>query len=476
MFTLVHIPRFQLSRAPNEQNRHGLLIDLFYLSLCLRYDSTDFFLWCFMPSLELLSTFSNFLPYRFGNTSIAFDFHFGSYPISILIRFVIFIFISPSYFLAFNSLAYICSRANLKNTKMNSFKKIGFFSALILPFLLALGFYLGGIFIFLIHIFVFLLVPLMDYLVSNDKANVSDSSLNATTHDYFYRFITFLWVYIQFGVLIWTFYAVSTQSLIWWEWLAFLSGTALVTGGIGITVAHELGHKAEKIEQLYSKVLLMMVCYMHFFIEHNRGHHVHVATPQDPATSRFGESFYRFWFRSVVDGYRSATRLEADRLRKKSLPIWSLHNQMIQFAIYPLIFVGVAFGCFSIGLGRIVWEVPLFFFAQSILGFSLLEIVNYLEHYGMERRQLPNGKYEKVAPIHSWNASHIVSNFLLFQLQRHSDHHTYAFKRYQVLNHNEESPQLPAGYSAMIMVALFPPLWYSLMNPRLEKWKSKMSV
>lgn len=359
---------------------------------------------------------------------------------------------------------------------MNSLKKIGFFSALILPFLLVFGFYLGGLALFLIHIFVFLLVPLMDYVISTDKSNVPDSSLSVITHDYFYRFITFLWVYIQFGVLIWAFYVVSSEPLHWWEWLAFVTGTALVTGGIGITVAHELGHKTEKIEQFYSKALLMMVCYMHFFIEHNRGHHVHVATPQDPATSRYGESFYQFWLRSVVDGYRSAWRLELERLKKKSLPTWSFYNQMIQFTIWPLVFVGLAFIGFSFGLDRMAWEVPVFFFAQSVLGFSLLEIVNYLEHYGMERRRLSNGKYEKVAPIHSWNASHIVSNFLLFQLQRHSDHHTYAHKRYQVLNHNEESPQLPAGYSAMIIVALFPPIWYALMNPRLAEWKNKMSM
>jgi alkane 1-monooxygenase len=355
---------------------------------------------------------------------------------------------------------------------MNSLKKIGFFSALILPFLLVYGFYVGGASIFSIHIFVFVLLPLMDFLISKDKSNIPSSAVSKHTNAYFYRFITFLWVYVQLGILIWTFYVVSTHTLFWWEWIAFMSGTALVTGGIGITVAHELGHKSEKIEQFYSKVLLMMVCYMHFFIEHNRGHHVRVATPEDPATSRFGESFYRFWLRSVVDGYRSAWELEADRLRKKSLPFWSHHNQMIQFAIWPLIFVALAFGSFSIWMDRWVWEIPFFFFAQSFLGFSLLEIVNYLEHYGMERRKLPNGNYEKVAPIHSWNASHIVSNFLLFQLQRHSDHHTYAYKRYQVLDHYDESPQLPAGYSAMIIVALFPPIWFYLMNSRLEKWKT----
>jgi alkane 1-monooxygenase len=255
------------------------------------------------------------------------------------------------------------------------------------------------------------------------------------------------------------------------SWIAFATGMALVTGGIGITVAHELGHRTEKTEQTYSKILLMTVCYMHFFIEHNRGHHVRVATPDDPATSRKGETFYAFWWRSVTEGYLSSWHLEAERLKKKGDEFWSFSNQMIWFQILPIAFIAFFFGLFSFMQGRWVWEVPTFFFVQSFLAFSLLELVNYLEHYGMERAKLPSGQYEKVTPIHSWNASQLVSNFLLFQLQRHSDHHAYAHKRYQVLDHNEASPQLPAGYSAMIILACIPPLWFAVMDPRLSEWR-----
>jgi alkane 1-monooxygenase len=356
---------------------------------------------------------------------------------------------------------------------MSGLKKIGFFSALILPVLLILGVYLGGANLFLIHCFVFIFVPVMDFLISTDRENVPKEAVSRVTQEKFYKLVTFFWVYVQFGVLIWGFYIVSVSHFSWWEFLAFASGMALITGGIGITVAHELGHKNDWLEQLYSKMLLMTVSYMHFFIEHNRGHHVRVATPDDPATSRFGESFYSFWYRSVFDGYQSAWELERERLSKKGIPFWSIHNQMIQFAILPLVFVSLAFGISSLLLDRLVWEVPLFFFIQSVLGFSLLELVNYLEHYGMERRKMESGVYERVTPIHSWNASHVVSNFLLFQLQRHSDHHANAHKRYQVLNHYDESPQLPAGYSAMIILALFPPLWFATMDPRLNDWKQK---
>lgn len=351
-------------------------------------------------------------------------------------------------------------------------KKIGFFSALILPALLVGGFYLGGPLMWLIHGFVFILVPLMDFAIQKDTANIPAGEISAVTKERFYRLITYAWVYVQLGVLLWGFYIVATFTLSIPDWMAFISGMALVTGGIGITVAHELGHRKDKLEQRYAQVLLMTVCYMHFLIEHNRGHHVRVATPEDPATSRKGESFYTFWWRSVKDGFLSAWRLENERLRKKGIASISLHNQMIWYQLLPLAFVELCFGLFSGVSQRLVWEIPVFFFAQSILAFSLLELVNYLEHYGMERKKLPNGNYEKVTPLHSWNASQRVSNFLLFQLQRHSDHHAYAHKRYQVLDHQEESPQLPAGYSAMILLAMFPPLWFAVMDPRLEKWKN----
>jgi alkane 1-monooxygenase len=258
----------------------------------------------------------------------------------------------------------------------------------------------------------------------------------------------------------------------WYEWAGFVLSFALVTGGIGITVAHELGHKKSLLERTYGKILLMTVSYMHFYIEHNRGHHVTVATPEDPATAHKGENFYRFWIRSVFEGYAHAWKLERESLARKNQRVISIHNEMIWFAILPFAFCGLLMLIFSNITGRIVWEVPAFFFAQSILAFTLLELVNYVEHYGIVRREISPGRYERVNPLHSWNASHMVSNFFLFQLQRHSDHHAFAYKRYQVLNHYDESPQLPFGYPTMIMTALVPPLWFKMMNTRLEVFYS----
>ena len=356
---------------------------------------------------------------------------------------------------------------------MHFIKKIGFFSALILPFLLVTGFSLGGSGIFAIHIFTFILVPLLDVLISKDQQNVAEVDIPIISKERFYNGVLYFWTFVQFGVLLWALYQVSNSSFGFLEYFALATGTALVTGGIGITVAHELGHKKGKVDQLFAKSLLMMVCYMHFLIEHNRGHHVRVATKDDPASSRYGEHFYAFWWRSVKDGYFSAWQLEKERLEKKGLAFWSSDNQMLLFLVAPLIFIGALSFVFFFVSGFFSWQIPLFFFVQSVLAFSLLEIVNYIEHYGMERKLMPNGRYERVNPLHSWNASQRISNFLLFQLQRHSDHHAYAHKPFQVLDHYEESPQLPAGYSAMIILAMFPPFWFAVMHPILHSWKTK---
>lgn len=357
---------------------------------------------------------------------------------------------------------------------MELIKKAGFLSAFILGVLSIRGFYAGGLWLYMPLVFAFVILPVFDQLVGLDKKNVPPARAAVVAEVFYYRFVTYLWTYFQVAFVFWGAYAISLGTLTrWWEWLAFAVGFSLITGGIGITVAHELGHKKSRLERLYSQVLLMTVCYMHFYIEHNRGHHVYVATPEDPATARQNESFFAFWVRSVFLGYAHAWKHETDRLRRSDLPVWSWHNQTIWFAVLPLLFCALLTGVFSAS-GEINWAVPLFFFVQSFFAFTLLELVNYVEHYGIVRRQLPDGRYERVNPLHSWNASHLVSNFFLFQLQRHSDHHAHAIKRYQVLDHYDESPQLPFGYPTMIILALVPPLWFKMMNPRLATWQKRV--
>ena len=360
---------------------------------------------------------------------------------------------------------------------MGLFKKIGFFSAFLFPGLVIGGYYLGGWWNFLAVAQAFIALPVIDHMLGTDTSNVPKEKAAAISAEYYYRFVTFVWTYFQFAFVVWSCYVIafgSFQSFI--AVVGFTLGVAIVTGGIGITVAHELGHKKEAIERFYSKVLLMTVSYMHFYIEHNRGHHVQVATLADPATSRKHDTFYAFWFRSVFIGYQHAWHLENERLRRKNMRPFSVHNNMVWFTILPVVFIAALTLIFSLIAHAVLWSVPVFFFAQSFLAFTLLELVNYVEHYGILRKEVSKGRYERVTPIHSWNSSHLLSNFFLFQLQRHSDHHANAIKRYQVLDHYDESPQLPAGYSTMILLALVPPLWFRVMNHRLEQWHSERLV
>jgi alkane 1-monooxygenase len=359
---------------------------------------------------------------------------------------------------------------------MYAIKKIWYYLAFLLPALVVVGFYTGGFWNWLAPFTVFIMLPLVDFAVGIDPHNLNASEVKKVNQEFYYRFITFVWTYVQLAFVIWGCYAAATGRLVSaLEWIGFTLSVGLVTGGIGITVAHELGHKKTKLEQFYSKALLMTVCYMHFYIEHNKGHHVQVATPEDPATARRGENFYAFWVRSVFMGYHHAWQLEKQRLKEKEYSIFSFHNQMIVFALLPILFCGVITFVLSVYHARLVWEVPLFFFAQSGIAFTLLELVNYIEHYGIVREKNEDGLYERVTILHSWNASHLVSNFFLFQLQRHSDHHAHASKWYQVLDHYDESPQLPFSYPTMILVALVPPAWFALIHPRLNKWSLTLS-
>ena len=360
---------------------------------------------------------------------------------------------------------------------MHTLKKIGFYTAFILPAVTILGFYLGGWYNYLSVVFVFILLPFIDQVIGLDVENVPVEAVKETEEAFYYRFITYVWTFLQVAFLFWCTYVISTQPFTHIsEWIGFIVSVGLVTGGIGITVAHELGHKKSKLERFYSQVLLMTVCYMHFYIEHNRGHHVTVATPEDPATARKHESFYTFWFRSVFSGYAHAWKLETESLKRKQVPFLSIHNQLIWYGLLPVLFTGLLLLFGYLLSQQIHWEIAIFFLAQSVVAFSLLELVNYIEHYGIVRKQLANGRYEQVNPLHSWNASHLLSNFFLFQLQRHSDHHAFAHKRYQILNHYDESPQLPYGYPTMIVIAMIPPLWFSLMNDRLERWRMGKSI
>jgi alkane 1-monooxygenase len=233
-----------------------------------------------------------------------------------------------------------------------------------------------------------------------------------------------------------------------------------MVSGIAINTAHELGHKRASLERWLSRVALASSGYGHFFIEHNRGHHVRVATPEDPASSRLGESFWAFLPRTVAGSLRSSWELERERLSRTGHRAWTWRNEILGAWAMTV----VLFGALAAVFGPVVLPYLL---VQAIVGFSLLEVVNYLEHYGLLRQKRDDGRYERCAPRHSWNSNNVATNVLLYHLQRHSDHHANPTRRYQSLRHFDEAPQLPTGYAGMIVLAYIPPLWRRVMDPRL---------
>jgi len=268
----------------------------------------------------------------------------------------------------------------------------------------------------------------------------------------------------------------GSMSLVNWAvWTKFelvgkIFAMGICCGVIGINLGHELGHRFGKFDRFMAKSLLLSSMYMHFIIEHNRGHHNRVATDEDPATARRGEILYFFWIRSIVFGYISAWKLETERLKKMEIPFLSLKNEMIQFVLIQIGFVAFIYMVFGLK-GMIA------FLLAALIGGLLLETVNYIEHYGLQRVKNPaTGVYEKVFPTHSWNSNHKIGRIFLFELTRHSDHHYIASRKYQILRHFDESPQMPFGYPAMLVLATFPPIWFPLMHRHIEKHKQLLAT
>ena len=353
-------------------------------------------------------------------------------------------------------------------------RKLGYLLPLLLPILWLTGHYLGGGWNYLVVIAAFGVLPVLDALLGIDPKNYDPETERYLSEAPYYRLILYSWTFIQLALLVWACYRVTFVPLSLSEWIGFLLSAMTIFGGIGITVAHELGHKPRKLDQTLAKILLATVFYRHFIIEHNRGHHVNVGTPLDPATARKNQSFYSFWWQTVWGSLKHAWQLEVARLRRAGKNPYGWENEIWRCFLEPTLLLTALTAIMSLLKGAFAWQVPVFFLTQSFLSFSLLEVVNYIEHYGMQRRLLPNGKYERVNPLHSWNASFLLTNFFLFQLQRHSDHHAYATREYQILRHFDESPQLPAGYPTMVLIALIPPLWFRIMNPLLEAWEKRV--
>ena len=307
--------------------------------------------------------------------------------------------------------------------------------------------------------FFYLVAPLLDWLLGEDQSNPPETAVPQLDADSYYRWITYLLAPILWSAFIFSAWFVASHSLPWHGVLAMVLTTGSV-GGFCINLGHELGHKNTTLERWLAKIILAPTGYGHFFIEHNRGHHRDVATPLDPASSRMGESIYRFVLREMPGALHRAWALETTRLERDGRAVVSLHNEILQPALITLLL----WGALTLWLGP---QILAFLVVASFWSNFQLTSANYIEHYGLLRQERAPGKYEVCQPHHSWNSNHIFSNWALFHLQRHSDHHAHPLRRYQSLRQFDNLPRLPSGYFGMFTVAYIPPLWRWVMDERL---------
>lgn len=311
-------------------------------------------------------------------------------------------------------------------------------------------------------LYIYIITPIIDKIMGVDEHNPPEAVQESMAADNYYRLIAHAHIPITILIFVAYVWFVGTQTLPWWSIMALIIGVGVASGGL-MTITHELGHKNNKWDRLSARIGNMIFGYGHFNIEHNSGHHVWVSTPEDPASSRMGESIYRFAVREISGTVKRGFYHEKRRLVQRGHGFWSIHNHVLQvYGVTILMTAG-----FAVIFGpAILW----FLIPHHMLGWLTLTQANYVEHYGLLRQKKPNGKYERTQPHHSWNTNHTFSNMMLFHLQRHSDHHAYPQRPYQVLRNFDNLPSLPSGYGGCFAMALIPPLWYAVMDKRVMDW------
>ncbi|GAB3734348.1 alkane 1-monooxygenase AlkB2 [Silanimonas algicola] len=315
----------------------------------------------------------------------------------------------------------------------------------------------------------FVLLPLADYALGHDSVDVPVAQERAFARSRWFRGLTVLALPVHLGVLAWSGWWFAGTDLSAVAMAGWLLSQGVVGGVLAINTAHELIHKDGRFEQSVGGLLLASVGYHGFKVEHIRGHHVHVSTPEDASSARYGQSVWHFLPRALFHNTRNAWVLEAQRLHRLGLPALHWRNEL----------VGWTAAWLAMAAGMTAWLGPaglLFFLLQGLFAAGSLEIINYIEHYGLERRKLPDGRYERTTHLHSWNSDYRLSNLMLFQLQRHSDHHAFPKRPYAILRHHADSPQLPGGYASMFVLALVPPLWFRIIHPRVRAFRARVAT
>ena len=323
-----------------------------------------------------------------------------------------------------------------------------------------IGILVGGPYVYLTVVYTFIFIPILELNTKEYINEYSDDEKKSRNLDPFFDFLLYLNIPIVYGIFFFSLNTlVHTNSIS--EIIGIILSASIVMATNGINVGHELGHRKSLFSRTCSKLLYLPCQYMHFFIEHNFGHHINVATPNDPATAKYKQNLYSFWISSVTKTYISAWKIQLKLLRVSKLSFLSLKNDMIFYTLFQISFLIFIY----LNYGLIITIYSLF---MSVVSFLFLETINYVEHYGLLRKINSNGRYERVKPHHSWNSNHTIGRITLYELTRHSDHHFKSSKKYQVLESIEDSPQLPFGYPTSILISFFPPLWFRIMNPLVE--------
>ena len=326
------------------------------------------------------------------------------------------------------------------------------------------GILLGGGYTYMTVIYAFVFIPALEMLLKESNEEMSDEVKKNRSMDIFFDILLYLNIPLVFSI-----FFLSLNLLLYssssFEIVGIIASTSIMMATNGINVAHELGHRKSFFSRTCSKLLLMPSQYMHFYIEHNFGHHVNVGTAEDPATAKYKQSLYSFWITSVIGQYIGAWKLQLKLLKISKYKFFSIKNDMMFYVIFQLMFIYLIY--FNYGITVTIYSLII-----SVISFLFLETINYIEHYGLSRKKDKNGRYERVKTIHSWNSNHVVGRLVLYELTRHSDHHFISSKKYQVLESIYESPELPYGYPTSILLSMVPPLWFKIMNPRVESYQN----
>ena len=347
---------------------------------------------------------------------------------------------------------------------IKSLKSFKYFTPFVLYILALLSFNGNGLICWTPLLYTFFLIPFVELFIKADPQNLDEVEEALAKKNKAYDLILYAAVIMQYYSL-WVFFnSLKQEQLSTIDIIGRVLSMGLLCAAFGINVAHELGHRVNKMEQTFAKMLLLTSLYMHFFIEHNKGHHKHVATPHDPSTAKYNQSVYAFWPQTLIGTYLSAWKIANDEVGKKGKRWYSLQNEMLLFQIIQLLFVLAIYYFFGT-------MSALLFVLAAFMGGLLLETVNYIEHYGLSRNPTTEAQFERVQPHHSWNSNHIIGRLMLFELSRHSDHHYLASRKYQILRSFDNAPQMPTGYPGMILLSLFPPLWFKIMHQQIKKYK-----